>query len=106
VAPASKMRAITRMVHHGQRLAFVCKTGQYLTSIHSELYNFERHKTANRFALLGEVNGSHTAFAKSSKDVITAEVVIRDSPRHCVDSFNSGVVAAKANSRIRPASGI
>src|SRR5579864_1291056 len=85
----------TRVVHDRQCLAFICKTGQYLTGIHSELYNFERYKTANRFALLGEVHGSHTAFAKRSKDMITAEVVIRDSWRHCVDGFNSGVVAAK-----------
>ena len=58
-----------RVVHHRQRLAFVCKTGQHLTRIHSELYDFERHKAANRFALFGQVNGSHAAFAKRSKDV-------------------------------------
>ena len=84
-----------RVVHHRQRLALVAKARQYFVCVHSEFDDFEGDGAANGFALLGQVDGSHTAFAKRSKDVITAEVVIGESRRQGVNSVNSGVAAAK-----------
>ncbi len=65
-----------RVVHHRQRLALVGEASEYLAGIHPEFHYFKGHTPANGFALLGQVHGAHTPFAKRSNDLISAEVVL------------------------------
>ena len=83
-----------RVVHHRQRLALFGEAGEYLAGVHAEFHDFEGYTPANRFALLGEVHGAHTAFADGPNDVITAEVVITGWSRRCIDGLGSGFICA------------
>jgi len=68
--PASRGTAVEnsgniRMVHHRQGLTLCLRAGNDLSGVHPQLDDLERHPTADRLGLFGQIDDATSALADS-----------------------------------------
>ena len=59
-----------RVVHHGERLALGLEAGDDLARVHACLEDFDRDAAADRFGLIGHVDGAEATLADFLKDLV------------------------------------
>lgn len=77
------------MVHHRQRLPFGLEAGDDCLGVHSRLDQLQRHASADRFGLFGDVDHPAAALAEAFEELVAADRQADGIVGRVVDHFQS-----------------